>query len=740
LIALAAGLWLARLAEILISPLAGFVATAFVLILLRFQEKRLLQFGAAVILLSIISSALQLWNPTPTAEQEIIDNRLTIEGQFRVQSDSSPFGSGFRTWVEFSAEGFEPTLGALIDEESEFRWGETYSASLALEPNWSEGRGNFTATATDNPVLIEQPGLLQKTIGGIRLSFLDALDGVTPDSKGLVAGLAVGERSLLSSETSENMRRVALTHLVAVSGANCAIVLATVYFGLGLMKVPRRQKFVAALVSLVIYVLVVGFDPSVLRAGFMAAMVILALWTGRGVAPLRALALSMIVLLVFDPWLAIDFAFALSVFSTLGILVLAPAIYEKLTRLPKPLAVGLAVSFAAQLYCIPVMLMLQPELPIFGVLANILAEPMVAPVTVLGITAVFLSPVFPAISSFLTLFASVGTWWIALVANRLGSLSQATLPWPNDFLGLALAVVMAIAITISVLSERHKLLGISISSILVLGSGLGYVDKQIRVEQFAKQSPQIVNCDVGQGDALLARSANQTMLIDVGRDEGLIAECLETNSVQSIDLLVLSHFDYDHVGGIEGLKGVEVKRLLVSGFNDQREAVNQVQDYFEGSPTQMSVGYRGMTGEFGEGYWEIISPTASAAEADNANDASIVLLLTLPTMQLLATGDIGAEAQERTLEQGLIGRLSRQSPLVLKISHHGSADQSGAFHRALQPEISIISVGENSYGHPDSNLIAQLNSLGSRVLRTDEDGMVGIQSDPQLQVFATGKL
>jgi len=175
------------------------------------------------------------------------------------------------------------------------------------------------------------------------------------------------------------MRRVALTHLVAVSGANCAIVLASVYFGLGLLKVRREHRFVAALISLVLYILVVGFDPSVLRAGFMAATVILAMWLGRGVAPIRALALSMIILLSFDPWLAIDFAFALSVFSTLGILVLAPAIYQRLSTIPKPLAVGLAVSFSAQLYCIPVMLMLQPELPIFGVIANILAEPMVAP-------------------------------------------------------------------------------------------------------------------------------------------------------------------------------------------------------------------------------------------------------------------------------------------------------------------------------------------------------------------------
>lgn len=740
MIALAAGLWLARLGELLLSPLIGVFASVTVMVLVWKQEHRLTKFAAAVIFIALSSSFLQIWNEGSSAETSMIENQLTIEGEFTVQSDSSPFGEGFRTWIEFTGENFEPTLGSIISDEGDFKWGETYAATLALEPNWRVGRGSFIATASVAPVLIENPRYLQKTIGAIRESFLGSVAGVTPDSKGLVAGLAVGERTLLSDATSENMRKVALTHLVAVSGANCAIVLASVYFGLGLLGVKRRQRFIAALISLIVYVLVVGFDPSVLRAGFMAATVIAAMWLGRGVSPMRALALSMVILLCFDPWLAIDFAFSLSVFSTLGILVLAPAIYERLSKLPKPLAVGLAVSFSAQLYCIPVMLMLQPELPVFGVLANILAEPMVAPVTVLGITAVFLSPFLPGISSLLTFIASLGTWWIALVANRLGELPQATLPWPNDFLGLSLAVLMALAITATVLSERYRTFGLAISSILIAGSAIGFLDKQIRVEQFRNQQPEIVNCDVGQGDALLISSEGQTMLIDVGRDPQLVSRCLSDNQIKKLDLLVLTHFDYDHVGGVTGLGGVQVEKVIISGFNDTREAVGVVERFFSTKATTLEVGYRGMTADFGGGFWEILSPSANASESENANDASIVMLLSLPRVQVLALGDIGQSAQQRIMNQGAQARISEQQPLVLKISHHGSADQSIGFHKLIDPEISIISVGENNYGHPDPQLIAQLKSIGSRVLRTDESGMIGIQSYPELSVFATGKL
>ncbi len=740
MIALSAGIWLARIVELTVSPIIGVISFLVVLIAVRFHERRLLSFAILVSLIGLTTSTLQVFNAVADDELSMIENKLVLEGEFRVESDSQPYGDRFKTWVVFESTNFSPTLGSLVGENGDFRWGERYSARLSLEPNWQQGRGHFIATEMDSSVLISKPQNIQSVIGEIRSSFLETLTGLDQDSTGLVAGLAVGERTLLSDKTSENMRKVALTHLVAVSGANCAIVLASVYFGLGLLRVRRTARFVSALFSLVIYVLVVGFDPSVLRAGFMAATVIVAMWLGRGVRPLRALALSMIILLSFDPWLCVDFAFALSVFSTLGILVLAPAIYQKLHKLPKALAVGLSVSFSAQLYCIPVMLMLQPELPVFGVLANVLSEPVVAPVTVLGITAVFLSPVFPAASSLLSFIASFGTWWIARVANSLAPLPQSTLPWPNDFAGLSLAVILAFAISLAVLSERYKTLSVAIITVLILGSAAGFAEKQLRVYQFANQQPQVVNCDVGQGDALIVKSNDKTMLIDVGRDPDLIEGCLRSNRIEHIDVLMLSHFDFDHVGGIGGLEKVSIGKVLVSGFNDQREAVDRVREFMQERNVVMTVAFRGMSGDFGAGFWEILSPTASASEAQDANEASLVAMIQLPKLQLLATGDIGEERQNKILQEGLQGRVNSEKPLVLKVSHHGSADQSDQFHESLSPDLSIISVGENSYGHPDPSLIAKLRSIGSTVLRTDTQGMIGIDSTEGLKLLATGKL
>jgi Predicted hydrolase (metallo-beta-lactamase superfamily) len=203
---------------------------------------------------------------------------------------------------------------------------------------------------------------------------------------------------------------------------------------------------------------------------------------------------------------------------------------------------------------------------------------------------------------------------------------------------------------------------------------------------------------------------------------------------------VLSHFDFDHVGGIEGLDGVEIGKVLVSGFDDQRRAVDQVANFLSERGIEPQTGYRGMSEKFGQGFWEVISPSASASEASNANDASLVMLITLPQTQLLAMGDLGGDFQEKLIQQGLEGRLNQQLPLILKASHHGSADQSERFHRVVDPEVSVISVGENTYGHPDARFISLLQSTGSKVFRTDQQGMIGIQSGPELRVFVTGRL
>ena len=219
----------------------------------------------------------------------------------------------------------------------------------------------------------------------VRERFLELLSGVSEDAAGLVAGLTIGERGAISEQLAGQMKELSLTHLVAVSGANLAIVMGVVYLIAARLGLSRNLRFISALLVMAAYVLLVGPESSVIRAATMAVFVMVGLWVGRGTNPLAALSLAVIFLLSVDPGLAVDIGFGLSALATAGLLVLAPKIYNLLEdKMPKLLAIGIAATVSAQLYTLPIILYLQPSLPVYSVLANLLVEPLVAPITILG--------------------------------------------------------------------------------------------------------------------------------------------------------------------------------------------------------------------------------------------------------------------------------------------------------------------------------------------------------------------
>ncbi|MEY4618359.1 MAG: hypothetical protein RL101_545, partial [Actinomycetota bacterium] len=170
--------------------------------------------------------------------------------------------------------------------------------------------------------------LLFDPLGGFREYLAKLISGVNPDSAAIVLGLTLGDDSQVSAILSDAMKTTSLTHLMAVSGANCAIVVGAIYFVLARLSI--RLRVGASLCALFAYVLLVGLQPSVLRASVMAGAVLLSLGLGRKINPLSALALCVLVLLSLDPTLAKEYGFALSVLATTGILIATPEIYKRL--------------------------------------------------------------------------------------------------------------------------------------------------------------------------------------------------------------------------------------------------------------------------------------------------------------------------------------------------------------------------------------------------------------------------
>jgi competence protein ComEC len=497
------------------------------------------------------------------------------------------------------------------------------------------------------------------------------------------------------------------------------------------LRFGRTGRTVISLTALGLYVLVIGPDPSVLRAGVMAASVIVMIALGRRTWALNALAIAAIILLVADPWLAVEFGFGLSVLATAGILLLAPAMSEKLARrMPLPLALGLSVTLAAQLFCLPLLMQLQPGLPTYSVIANLLAGPMVAPVTILGMIALVLTPVAPPLVSMISWVASLGTWVIEVVAIFFSGLPVAYFPWATGWPATILStlLIFAVAAWLRAGSVPMKQLGIGALAVVAVGTISVPAASEILPKSWPLNDWSLVACDVGQGDALVIQSEGRTAVIDVGSDDQLINRCLAELSISRIDLLVLTHFDFDHVGGIKGAIGTRsVSTAIVSGFPDDRPATKEALDLLAKQRVSLITAEPRISGTLGEFAWRVIAPSKEASEAKDSNDASVVMVFSGPEYDLLLLGDLGETGQRRisSTATGILGRSDK--PLILKVSHHGSNDQSSALHERLRPELAVISVGEaNGYGHPGKELLDLLARSGSQVLRTDLHGSLAI--------------
>ena len=621
--------------------------------------------------------------------------------------------------------------GYLIYDGTELARGVTVSFEGKFEPAGRNSRDAFLVKPLSEIDIVSAPDNTQGLLNDLRASYVASLSGLTPDAKTLVAGLAIGEISELSPELEEQMRIVSLTHLVAVSGSNCAIVVGMVYLIAVALRFGRAGRTVISLTALGLYVLLIGPDPSVLRAGVMAASVIVMIALGRRTWALNALAIAAIILLIADPWLAVEFGFGLSVLATAGILLLAPAMSEKLSsRMPVPLALGLSVTLAAQLFCLPLLMQLQPGLPTYSVIANLLAGPMVAPVTVLGMIALVLTPVAPPLVSIISWIASLGTWVIEVVAIFFSGLPIAYFPWATGWPATILSVllIVAVAIWLRAGSVPMKQLGVGALVVVLVATISVPAASEILPKSWPLRNWSLVACDVGQGDALVIQSEGRTAVIDVGSDDELINRCLAELGISRIDLLVLTHFDFDHVGGIKGaISTRSVSTAIVSGFADDRPATKEALDALSKRQASLITAEPRISGTLGEFAWRVIAPSREATEAKDSNDASVVMVFSGPDYDLLLLGDLGEAGQKRISSSatGILGNSTK--PLILKVSHHGSNDQSSALHENLRPELAVISVGEaNGYGHPGKELLDLLERSGSQVLRTDLHGSLAI--------------
>jgi competence protein ComEC len=590
------------------------------------------------------------------------------------------------------------------------------------------------------PTLRGRPPWAQRAAGALRAGLQRACEPLPDQAGGLLPGLVVGDTSRLDPALEADFRTTGMTHLTAVSGANVAIILGVVLFGVRWTRAGPVLTAAVCAVALVGFVILARPSPSVVRAAAMGAIGLLGLASGRPRAALPALAAGVAALIVADPELAGDPGFTLSVLATSGLLLLAPAWRDGLRRRgwPPGAAEALAAPAAAQLACGPVIAGLSGTVSLVAVPANLVVVPAIAPATLLGVAAAVLSPVWPMGAEFA---AWLGHWpaqWLVLVATYGARVPGGALPWPDGVVG---ALLLA-AITVALLLGARKPVVRRLVAVVALGGVLGALPVRLFASGWPPPRWLVVACAVGQGDAVvLPAGAGRAVVIDAGPEPNAVDRCLRRLGVRQVVLFVVSHFHVDHVGGVAGVfRGRTVLAVVTPDWAEpatgraavaERAATARVPVYVAGPGWRYTVGRLELTA---------IGPV-SALHGTNSdpNNNSLVLHARVDGRTVLLAGD--AEIEE---QQDLLTRLGPAAVRadVLKVAHHGSAYQQPQFLDAVDPAVALVSVGrDNDYGHPNAAVLAYLARSGARVRRTDQDGdlaAVATGSGAGLAVVARG--
>jgi len=614
------------------------------------------------------------------------------------------------------------------------------------------------------------------SLEGWRRAAAAGLDRAMPEPEsGLAAGVLIGLRDRVDRDLAADFTTAGASHVVAISGWNIAIVASTLGALAGGLR--RRRRAILTAVAIVLYVAFVGPSPSVVRAGVMAGVALLARELGRPGTAAAALGWAVTALLLIDPGWVDDAGFRLSVLATAGILAWGTSLTARLggaepSRPRRWLAEILGVSLAAQAATTPIVLLDFGRLSLVAPLVNLIVVPLVPPAMAAGALALVAGVLaglgLPAV---LATLAGLPAWvlYAGMVATvRAGAglpLASLQLDPPWDAVAATLAgclIVIGVRFGPALIERLAMRRRARASTRIRKRASPGGVTSGMRVGALALTAAtialalaiahrvdgvvRVIVFDVGQGDGILVEGGRGgRLVIDGGPDPGKLLIALDERLPpwdRRIDLLVLTHPHEDHVAGLAPLLSrYRVGRVYEPGMIGPGPGYQAWTAAFTaGGPPRgrLSTGDRL---ELDGIRFQVLWPDAHKVPerppdgGTGINNVSIVLLGEFAGHRMLLAGDIEEEIDPTLIRRGL--------PQVdlLKVAHHGSRTSSTPdLLAAVRPRVAVVSAGKgNPYGHPAPETIERLHAVARETYRTDLDGTVEVAFDgPTMRVRTTG--
>lgn len=581
-------------------------------------------------------------------------------------------------------------------------------------------------------------------IGTARARAVDAIVRALPAPHGgLMLSLLLGIDAYLPAEVYQQFSRAGLLHLMVVSGAQVAIVAGALAAAVRVTRLPVWPSATVLGAGVAAFAAMVGWAPSVGRALIMTAIAVAGTLVGRDRDRAATLATAALVLLAIHPPVLFDIGFQLSFAATWGLLFLAPALQQRCARLGPRLSAALGVTLGAQAAVVPLLMVHFQTIPLAGLVANLLALPIVAVLVPAGFALIPVLIAAPALGGALLTVLRPGLLALLWIGARFGDLSWATLPTPPVGATMAVALYAILGIALAIAAGSWRPSGgqrAGAASAAILAITIWYAT--------ASAAPSVLTVtvlDVGQGEAILIQSpSGRSALVDGGGE--LYAErsgwdvgrmrvvpALRRAGVRRLDVVLLSHPHEDHVGGLPAVvENFPVGLVLDPGVPHPAPSYVRFLRLIEARKIPYRQAREGLQVDLGAGArLAILHPTGTAdsplaLDGDPVHARGVVARLTYGRTAMLLTGDVEAPVERLLMERG--APLTSQ---VLKVGHHGSkTSTSPEFVARVQPKVAVISLGaDNAFGHPHPMTLGVLAAAGAAVYRTDRDGAVRITSD-----------
>ncbi|MEW6096220.1 MAG: DNA internalization-related competence protein ComEC/Rec2 [bacterium] len=543
-------------------------------------------------------------------------------------------------------------------------------------------------------------------------------------SASFLEGILLGKRSMLPEEVKGWFEDTGTIHILAISGLNVGLIGLIFFFIFHkLVRLPQKTSSVLTLLVLIIFAIMTGATPSVVRATIMAATIIAGMVIERDTDIYNNLALAALIILLQNPLALFDIGFQLSFVTVFSLIYFTPFIEPKLWFFPKYLATLVATSIAVQIGISPILIFYFNKLSLVTVLANVVVVPLSGIILILGLAMFFVGIIFMPIANLIGIINFYIITGLLLSVSFFAHFPYAYIHLPT----LSFSIISSYYLCLWALSKHEKIgtpkvvIGILILINIFLWTEVIKTNSGIMKVTFL---------DVGQGDAIfLEFPQGGNMLIDGGPggyfDTGkrFILPFLRHKGITALHTVIISHHDFDHYGGLLSvLQNFKIKKLVVDN-GVERQKLSQI---IKEKNICHEVVRRG---DEIVGYPKtkiyILHPSTNM-DKHSSNNNSVVVKIVYNKISFLFTGDIENKPETRLLPFKDI-----LSSTVLKVPHHGGKNSYyPKFINLVNPKIGVIEVGRNNqFNLPDKQVLKNYEKRGTKIYRTDKHGAVIVSTN-----------